>query len=247
MSRVALVTGGNRGIGLAVVKGLAQLGKTNSIGTLIFTSTNEEVGKQVLSDLKSEYTEGPSMHYHVLQATDRKSVEKLIEDVNKEFGGVDILVNNAGILEKQYVKTSLFEINREDFDKSVEINSWTPLALIQGFIGGMKSKGFGRIVNMSSGAGALTGMNSGMPPYRLSKTMLNVWTRIASDELKEEYPNIKINSMCPGFIKTDMTAHFERQPTLTPKDGADTALFLATLPEDGASGNFYRFKEEIPW
>ena len=101
---------------------------------------------------------------------------------------------------------------------------------------------FGRIVNLSSGLGQLSEMGSGTPAYRISKTALNALTRILAAEFREN--NILVNSMCPGWTKTGMGG--ESAPR-TPREAGDTALWLATLPDDGPTGGFFRDRKPIPW
>ena len=106
----------------------------------------------------------------------------------------------------------------------------------------MKKRKYGRIVNLSSGQGQLTDMSSGTPAYRVSKTALNALTRITAAETRAT--NILVNAMCPGWVRTDMGGpNASRSVEL----GADTALWLATLPDGGPSGGFFRDREPIPW
>ena len=106
----------------------------------------------------------------------------------------------------------------------------------------MRKNGYGRVVNMSSGMGQLTYMNGGCPSYRLSKTSLNALTRVFAEETKED--NILVNCMCPGWVKTDMGGP---NATRSLPEGAETAVYLATLPNDGPSGKFFRDKKEFEW
>jgi Dehydrogenases with different specificities (related to short-chain alcohol dehydrogenases) len=103
-------------------------------------------------------------------------------------------------------------------------------------------KGEGRVVNVSSGSGQLADMDGGWSAYRMSKTCLNALTRILAAELKGT--NVKVNAVCPGWVKTDMGgSHALRQP----EDAVATAVWLATLPDTGPSGAFLRDKQPIPW
>ena len=105
----------------------------------------------------------------------------------------------------------------------------------------LKNK-YGRIVNLSSGMGQLSEMNGGCPGYRTSKTALNALTRLLADELKGS--QVLINSMCPGWVKTDMGGPGAMREV---QEGADTAIWLATLPAGGPSGGFFRDRRVIPW
>jgi NAD(P)-dependent dehydrogenase (short-subunit alcohol dehydrogenase family) len=106
----------------------------------------------------------------------------------------------------------------------------------------MKRNGFGRIVNFASGLGQLTEMGAGTPAYRASKAALNALTRMLAAEL--EGSGILVNSMCPGWVRTDMGG---RSAPRTVEQGADTAVWLATLPDDGPTGGFYRDRRPIAW
>eukprot|EP01092_Planopodium_desertum_P009507 TRINITY_DN4071_c0_g1_i8.p1 TRINITY_DN4071_c0_g1~~TRINITY_DN4071_c0_g1_i8.p1 ORF type:complete len:110 (+),score=9.90 TRINITY_DN4071_c0_g1_i8:440-769(+) len=109
----------------------------------------------------------------------------------------------------------------------------------------MRKNGYGRVVNLSSGAGQLDDMFGGRPAYRLSKVMLNAITRIFSYELKDE--PVLVNTMCPGFVDTDLVKAFPSTNKITPEEGAKTAIWLATLPADGPRGKFFRKMTPIPW
>jgi NAD(P)-dependent dehydrogenase (short-subunit alcohol dehydrogenase family) len=106
----------------------------------------------------------------------------------------------------------------------------------------MRKNGYGRIVNISSGMGQLSDMGGHSPGYRVSKTGLNVLTRMLTAELGEE--NVLVNSACPGWVRTDMGTQSAR---LSVEEGADTPVWLATLPDDGPRGGFFRNREPIPW
>jgi NAD(P)-dependent dehydrogenase (short-subunit alcohol dehydrogenase family) len=106
----------------------------------------------------------------------------------------------------------------------------------------MQRNDYGRIINMSSGLGQLTEMADSYPAYRISKTAINALTRMFSEELKGY--NILVNSMSPGWVKTDMGG---AQAPLTVEQGADTAVWLATLPDGGPSGKFFRERKEMAW
>jgi NAD(P)-dependent dehydrogenase (short-subunit alcohol dehydrogenase family) len=121
-------------------------------------------------------------------------------------------------------------------------NTLGPLRLIQATVPGMRERGYGRIVNLSSGAGQLAEMGSGFPAYRLSKSALNAVTRMTAAELGAN--EIKVNSVCPGWVRTDLGGP---NATRTVEHGAETAVWLATLPEDGPTGGFFRDMKPIPW
>ena len=124
--------------------------------------------------------------------------------------------------------------------RTFETNTLGPLMVSQALIPLMQ--GSGRVVNVSSGMGQLAEMNGGYPGYRLSKAALNALTRILADELEDT--SVKVNSVCPGWVKTDMGGP---DAPRTPEQGVQTIVWLATLPDDGPTGGFFRDKQPIPW
>ena len=114
--------------------------------------------------------------------------------------------------------------------------------MIEAIVPGMRERGYGRVVNLSSGAGQLSGIGAGYPAYRMSKAALNALTRLTAAELGPG--DIKINAMCPGWVRTDMGGP---NATRTVEKGAETAVWLATLPADGPTGGFFRDRKPIPW
>lgn len=237
--RVAVVTGANRGIGFEICRQLAQ-----KDFLVILTSRDEQKGLAVCEQLKKEEL---AVRYHQLDVTHAMSINRLWSFLQKEFGRCDILVNNAGVfLDKKGPNDSnfpsIFNVSTETIRQTLETNLYGPLLLCQALIPLMRKNNYGRIVNLSSGMGQLSDMNGGYPGYRVSKAGLNVLTRVFADEMKGS--NILINSMCPGWVKTDMGGP---NATREIQEGADTAVWLATLPNGGPSGKFFRDRKEIPW
>lgn len=237
--RIAVVTGANRGIGFEVCRELAQ----KDIAVVI-TSRDESKGMSALERLKDK---GSSVRYHQLDITDTASIDRLRTFVEDECGRCDILVNNAGIFPDAADASvpsfpSVFDTKIETMRKAMETNVYGTMLLCQALVPVMKKRNYGRVVNLSSGMGQLTYMNGCYPAYRVSKTAINALTRIMSEELSEF--NILVNSMCPGWVKTDMGG-----PGATRElpEGADTALWLATLPDDGPRGKFFRDRKEFEW
>lgn len=237
--KVAVVTGANRGIGLEVCRQLAKLEDIK----VILTSRNQSKGKKACEVLKKE---GLDVLYHRLDVTDTDSIDEFV-DFLEDMGRCDILVNNAGVFPDTQNATpdiwpSFFETSIETVKEAMETNVYGPIMLCQAIVPLMKEKKYGRIVNLSSGMGQLKEMNGHCPAYRISKTAINAVTRILADELKDT--NIKVNSMCPGWVKTDMGGP---QATRELPEGADTAVWLATLPDNGPSGGFFRDRKSMAW
>lgn len=230
--KVAVVTGGNRGIGREICRQLARLGTR-----VILTARNHESGERVASELQ---TEGLVVLFRLLDVTDQAAAGRLFKELDDEFGRLDILVNNAGI----YVDrgASVQDIDLSLVRQTMETNFYGPLRLCQMSVPLMKRQGYGRIVNISSQMGSLNDMGSGSLAYRVSKVALNAQTRILADEVRGS--NILVNAVDPGWVSTDMGgAHAPRSVA----EGADTAVWLATLPDGGPSGGFFRDRQPRPW
>lgn len=232
MTRIALVTGANRGIGFEACRQLAQQG-------LHVILTSRDVAKgQAAAELLRE--EGLEISPHQLDVTDVDSILALQEEIDVTFGRLDVLVNNAGVYLDE--GKSVFDISLETMRVTQEINFYGPFNMCRAFVPMMRLQAYGRIVNVSSGYGAMVDMAGHTAAYRVSKLALNGLTRIMADEIKGY--NIKINSMCPGWVKTDMGGSAAPR---TPSQGADTITWLATLPDDGPTGGFFRDRRFIPW
>ncbi|WP_333793517.1 SDR family oxidoreductase [Hyphomicrobium sp.] len=236
VTRTALVSGANRGIGFEIARGLARLGVLAVIG-----ARDPKDGLAAAEKLQSEGLDVPVV---ALDVDSADSAAAAVAEVKRLYGRLDILVNNAGILidEPGGFKASLFDLKADTVRQTMETNLLGPIRLIQAAAPLMREQEYGRIVNLSSGAGQLAEMGSGYPAYRMSKTALNALTRIAANELAGS--NIKVNAMCPGWVRTEMGG---ADATKTPEEGADTAVWLATLPDDGPTGGFFRDRKPIAW
>jgi NAD(P)-dependent dehydrogenase (short-subunit alcohol dehydrogenase family) len=151
-------------------------------------------------------------------------------------------VNNAGILIDPHGDHSVFSTPFEIIQQSIDTNTYGALRMIRTFIPLLKKSSAGKIINLSSGMGQLHEMNGGWPGYRISKTALNAVTCMVADELKGT--QIQVNSVCPGWVKTAMGGE---QAELSTEEGADTIVWLATLPADGPTGGFFRARKPIEW
>lgn len=236
--KIVVVTGANRGIGFETCKQLAKNGLQ-----VILTSRDEQKGFAVCKQLQDE---GLSVQFHQLDVSDSVSINKIQEFIEGEYGRCDVLINNAGIFPDSVDASanwpSVLDAPIEMLRSAMEVNVYGPLLLCQAFVPLMKKHNYGRIVNLSSGMGQLTHMGGNCPAYRISKTSINALTRIVSEETLEQ--NILVNSMCPGWVKTDMGG-----PGATRElaEGADTAVWLAMLPDDGPRGKFFRDRKEFEW
>ena len=230
--KIALVTGANRGIGLEVVRQLARLGFTALLG-----SRDAEKGKQSAAPLEGE---GLKVIPVQLDVTARESIETLRRWTEERFGRLDVLVNNAGALYDSWQRAvgADLKLVREAF----ETNTLGPWRVAQAFLPLLRRSGGGRIVNVSSESGSLTGMGGGTPAYGVSKVALNALTRMLADELRGD--RILVNSVCPGWVATEMGGPDAPRSV---EEGAAGVVWAATLPDSGPTGGFFRDGEPLPW
>ena len=238
--RVALVTGANKGIGFEIARRLAGQDITVLVG-----ARDEQRGTDAQAKLSSP---GWDVHFVLLDVTNALTIEAAVGRIKDDFQRLDILVNNAGIMIDAH--TGIAELSIATLQNTLETNAFGPLMLSQACIPLMKANKYGRIVNMSSTLGSLTDMAGSdshdakvhSPAYRLSKTVLNGITVMLAAEMRGS--NILINSACPGWVRTEMGGS---QAPLSPEQGADTPVWLATLPDGGPTGGFFRDRRPIPW
>jgi NAD(P)-dependent dehydrogenase (short-subunit alcohol dehydrogenase family) len=236
---VAVVTGANRGLGLETARQLAR----RDIQVII-TSRNTGKGEMAMEKLLAE---GLDVLFQPLDVTSESSVADLGAFIHSRCGRIDILVNNAGIFldmhgSEDTGNTSVFNASLDTLTTTLKTNLYGPLLLAQELTPLMKQHHYGRIVNVSSGMGQLSDMEGRSPAYRISKTALNALTRILAAETQGY--NILVNSVCPGWVRTDMGGpNAER----TLEEGASGIVWAATLPDDGPNGGFFRDGQPIPW
>jgi len=218
--RIILVTGGNRGIGLATVNGLAaKSDDTILLGSRDATQTNLELSKLpsnvtiIKLDLQNEIT-----------------IQNDLELILSKYPRIDVLINNAGIL----IEKNWTNLSHEDLLNSMQVHFMAPFQLIKKILPEMIKNNYGRIINVSSGWGSFEDKLTGPLAYSVSKAALNALTLNLSHDLPN---NVKINSMCPGWVQTRMGGpEAPRNPT----KGAETILWLSNLDNDGPSGKFFR-------
>jgi NAD(P)-dependent dehydrogenase (short-subunit alcohol dehydrogenase family) len=233
---LAVVTGAYRGLGLETCRQLAQRGYR-----VLLTARRDEQGEQAAAELTEA---GLEMAFQRLDVTDEASRLALRDRIQQDEGAFEVLVNNAGIFPGPFPGTpesSILQAELEPIRQAFETNTLAPLRLCQLLIPLMD--GHGRVVNVASGMGQLSDMNGFCPAYRLSKTALNAVTRIFADELGPD-SGIKINSVCPGWVRTEMGG---ANAELSIDEGVKGIVWAATLPDDGPSGGFFRHGEPIPW
>jgi NAD(P)-dependent dehydrogenase (short-subunit alcohol dehydrogenase family) len=231
MDKIALITGANRGIGLEIGKQL--LAKDF---TVVFTMRNMAIGRPIVNDIRKEYKKA---WFHQLDVSEEQSIADVVTYFEETCERLDVLINNAAILHDQHHAS--VQVSLPNIRETMETNLYGPMVLTRAMIPSLKKSDDPRVINISSTMGQLSTMGAGYAAYRISKTALNALTVIQSKELARD--GIKVNSMCPGWVKTEMGGP---NAIRSLDEGAETAVWLATsgnIP----SGKFFKDKNEIPW
>jgi NAD(P)-dependent dehydrogenase (short-subunit alcohol dehydrogenase family) len=233
-NKVALITGGNKGLGFEIAKQLGKHGITVVVG-----ARDTARGNDAVAMLKNE---GVDAHAVKLEVTNADDVAALPGFFEEQFGRLDILVNNAGVFVDREGASA------QAFRDTYETNVIAPFILIETLLPLIKASPAGRIVNHSSALGSLSTNASGnlpldwqAPMYNSSKAALNMLTVIHANRLAGT--NVKVNAAHPGSVLTDLNS----QGQLTVEEGAKTAITLATLPDDGPTGGFFHAGAVLPW
>jgi NAD(P)-dependent dehydrogenase (short-subunit alcohol dehydrogenase family) len=232
--RIALVTGGNRGIGFETCRQLARSGFT-----VLLTARDPNKGNMAVNKLVDK--EELDVIFHLLDVTNRDHIKTLSEKVEQQYGSLNVLVNNAAILYDTWQHA--IDTDLEVVNQAMVTNIYGPWKLCQAFIPIMKRNGYGRIVNISSLGGSLHYMQEGgSPAYSISKAGLNVLTRKLAAELQGT--GILVNSIDPGWLATDMGGPGGGSV----EEGTRGIIWAATLPDDGPSGGFFNSDgNPMPW
>ncbi len=229
--RTALVTGANRGLGLAIARGLAGRGLA-----VIVAARDAVAGEEAAAMLRAEDHDARFAEFDV--ARPGAAVE--CSSKLRAFGvQVDVLVNNAGIEPPGDALTA----SDEDLRATLETNFIGAWFACRAFVPAMIERGYGRVVNVTSDFGSFGLGLEGPAPYSVSKAALNAVTV----KLAQAIPagvDVKVNALNPGWVRTRMGGANAR---LSPEEGADTVLWLATLPPDGPHGGFFQERKPIPW
>ncbi len=229
--QLAIVTGANRGIGLEVCRQLAARDYAVVLG-----SRDLAKGEAAARDIPGE------VHPRQLDVTDPESIERLKASIEEDFGRLDVLVNNAAILYDNFqgaVGADLAVVH-----EALETNLFGAWRMFQAFLPLLHRSGHGRVVNVSSESGSLADIfrrGGGPPAYTVSKVGLNSLTLMLAAELRDT--GILVNSVCPGWVATDMGGAGGRPIP----DGAASVVWAATLPDDGPMGGFFRDGKPLPW
>jgi NAD(P)-dependent dehydrogenase (short-subunit alcohol dehydrogenase family) len=223
----ALMAGGNRGIGLAIAQGLIDCDYE-----VIITARSIDAAR------KSAEKSGEKAILLELDLSDDRSIENAISVLTRQIDGLDILINNAGVyLDKQ---VDSLTISRELLSTAMQTNTFGVIRMVQTCLPLLEKSSDARVVNVSSGMGALDSLTSSATSYSLSKLALNGATIVLSQAL--EAKNIAINTMCSGWVRTDMGG---TSALRSPEQGADTAIWLVTEAPRNETGKFWRDRKII--
>ena len=231
--KIAIVTGGNRGLGREIARQLMK----NDIFVVI-GCRSEPKAAMAVDDLRKE---GANIAGFQLDVNDTKSVRRFVERVEKAHGAPGILVNNAGVYPES-TDAKVVDTPTSVWRETFETNLFGAVRMCREVLPLMKKLRYGRIVNMSSGLGQLHQMGEGSPAYRVSKAALNALTKTLAAEVAGS--GILVNSMSPGWVRTDMGG---AEAPRSVEEGAETAVWLSLLPSNGPTGQFFRDRKPIPW
>ena len=229
MTRTALVTGANRGLGLAIARRLAELGHAVFLG-----SRDLAAGEDAAETLRRASLDVSVVR---LDLNDAASIDHAIDAIEQSGRRVEMLVNNAGVL----IEKPLLELTDDEVAEAFAVHVTGPIRLIRACVPGMVAGGFGRIVNVSSDWGSFGEGLAGPGAYGITKAAMNALTVRLAKELPR---TIKVNAMNPGWVRTRMGGW---NATRSPEEAADTAIWLATLPADGPTGGFFMDRRPLAW
>lgn len=231
-SRVALVTGSNRGIGLEVCRQLLRAGHRVAL-----TGRDADRVRAVVEPLAVDERQAIGV---ALDVRDPSTIASAQRTIDARLGPVDIVVNNAAILVGE--SAEVLDIPLDDYRETLETNLLGAIAVCQAFVPGMARRRYGRVVNVSSGAGQLAGMSTYAPAYSMSKAALNALTKILAATYRNS--GVLVNAADPGWVRTDMGG---RHAPRSVERGADTIVWLATLDRRGPTGGFFRDRRALEW
>lgn len=224
---IALVTGSSRGIGFEVARQLAARNHT-----VIVTSRKERTAASAAERI------GHGAVAHALDTADAASIQALGKWIEEQLGALDVLVNNAAILLDE--GTGILSTSADVFEKTMRTNVAGPLLMTQAVVPLLRRSRNPRVVNVSSGAGQISSMTSYAPAYSISKAALNALTVMQASAL----PKARVNCVDPGWVRTDMGGPNAPRSV---EEGADTIVWLATLPPNGPTGKFFHNRQVIAW
>ena len=227
--KVACVTGANKGIGFDIVRQLLQRDFD-----VMLAARNRDAGEHAVAKL------GGNVSLLHLDVSDEASIQQAAEVFGSNYDHLDVLVNNAGIYPDEGF--DILTITREQLVATFQTNTFGALRVVQALLPYLRKSTSARVINVSSGYGELDGLSAGVPSYCLSKLALNGVTLMLHQKLHPE--GICVNSMCPGWVRTDMGGPGASHSV---EEGSDTAVWLAVEASAALSGKFFRDRKEIAW
>ena len=242
-TKVALITGANKGIGLETARQLAQQGVSVLLG-----SRDASKGEEAAATLKAE---GLDVTPITIDVTDSETIVAAVKQIEAQYGKLDILINNAGT--GDFTQPASTE-TVDEWKRVFETNVFGLVETTRLFLPLLKMSEAGRIVNLSSILGSVSLASDPASPvagsvghyasYGASKAAVNMYTVQLARELELEKSPIKINAAHPGWVKTDLGGEGAMMEV---EDGAKTSVTLALLPEDGSNGGYFHLGEALPW
>lgn len=226
-----LLTGANRGIGLATARLLAGAGHE-----ILLTGRDAAGIAAIARQLQTDT--GTSVTGRALDVTDATGCQRLLDEIVADPAGLDALVNNAGVFDD--LGAGFFEVGEAAIYRAFEVHFLGAWRLVHGLLPHMNERGFGRIVNLTSGYGGAP-PGPGMTAYRVAKNAVNALTRIAAHEIRGD---VKINAVDPGWVATDMGGPSAPR---TPDDAARDVTHAILLPSDGPNGALLRYQNPVDW
>lgn len=233
--RTVLITGGNRGIGLEVGRQLARAGLRVVLG-----ARDRAAGDEAARALHDVVAGGADARAVTLDVTLDDSVAAAAAAIADQGLVVDVLVNNAGT----YPPGGVLDASLEVWRSAMEVSFFGALRTSKAFVPGMIARGFGRVVNVSSGYGSFGEGLEGPAPYSVAKAALNALTKKLAEDVERPGIDVKVNACCPGWVRTRMGGAGAPRSV---EQGASGIVWLATLPPDGPQGGFFRDRRPIPW
>ncbi len=243
--KIALITGANKGIGLAAARRLAR-----DCGHVIVTARKADAGEEAADRLSRE---GHSVSSLAMDVTDPVSVRAAAAHVSQHFGHLDVLVNNAGILPEATNPEPKEVLDLAMFQQTYATNVLGAVAVLEAFLPLVRQSPAGRIVNVSSTVGSLAHQTDPdspwhsmvVPAYQSSKAALNAITIVLSKALADT--PIKVTSVCPGWVQTDLAPGNREQAPLTPEEAAEVIHRAARLSDADATGTFIDANGPVSW
>ena len=237
MPKLAIVTGANRGMGFETCRQLGRRGYK-----VILAARDRNAGMEAAKKLQSKSLDVEPVQ---LDLTRTDQIAEVVMKARRHWGPVHVLVNNAGIYLEQNASDvgkliSIFDSRMDLIQTILSTNALGPLSFAQGIIPIMRENNYGRVVNLTSGMGQLSDMFGGAPGYRMACVCINAMTRMFAYELRGT--NVLVNSVDPGWVRTHSA-----NATRSVEEGVETTIWLATLPDGGPSGEFFRDKKPIAW